>query len=128
MMIKRTSKVDQIKVNVVELSANIQIGDTQDIDAFSRTIAVQKEEEIFYGDEHSFNQYSLFSEPMILPPITETVYSKTVNENGYIHVNSINVLGISAASVLQIGNVNYIYLENRRKHIRHLNRRSKATV
>jgi len=125
-MIRRTSKVDFLKVNVVELSANIQIGDTQDIDAFSRTIAVQKEEEIFYGDEHFFNQYSLFSEPLILPPITETVFLKTINENSYIQVNTINVLGMSAASVLQIGNVNYIFLENRRKHIRHLNRIAEA--
>jgi len=127
-MIRRTSKVDFLKVNVVELSANIQIGDTQDIDALSRTIAVQKEEEIFYGDEHSFNQYSLFSEPLILPPITETVFLKTINENSYIQVNTINVLGMSAASVLQIGNVNYIFLENRRKHIRHLKQNSGSVV
>ena len=124
----RTAHVSSFNINTVGLGSNLQIGDTCEIDAVSHAIAVQKEEEFFFGDEHQFYQYSIFTEPIFLPPIYEPLYFEINNASNNINVQHIDIIGASAASVIHIGNAQHIYLESRIKHIRHLKNGTKNII
>jgi spore germination protein PE len=87
----------------------------------SRALAVQREAEIFYNYEGDYSLFPIFSEPIPLPPIDmdEVLFQKT-DLIPFIHVPQINITGVSAASVVHIGNSNHVYMESRVKHIRQL--------
>jgi spore germination protein PE len=120
-MFKRTSYVDFLKINSAGISSVVQIGDSSYIHAFTRALAVQREAEIFFGNEGNFANYSIFTEPIPLPRITENVFLETnhVPSSG-IKVDSIRILGVSASSVVHVGSSKVIQMEARVKHIRHL--------
>jgi len=119
-MLQRTSVVDKLSVNVVSFSSTVEIGDVTYYQALSRALAVQRQRELFYGTEGHFKNYSVFSEPIVLPPITERVESHFENLKPIIKVQHINITGVSSASLLQVGNCRHLYSEARIKHIRQL--------
>lgn len=86
----------------------------------SRALAVQREAEIFFDDEGDFAQYKVFSEPVPLPSIYEPVIMDTFQVDPVIRVGTIDVKGLSAASIIQVGSTPYISMESRIHHIRQL--------
>lgn len=120
MVLQRIASVDQIKIDSVIFSSVFQIGDSQQIQAFSRALAVQREREIFFDNEGNFASYPIFSEPIPFQSEIETVYSSTHNLNPVINVRSIDILGVSSSSIIHIGNSCDISMEARVKHIRQL--------
>ncbi|MCL6570432.1 MAG: spore germination protein GerPE [Bacillus sp. (in: Bacteria)] len=119
-MLQRTSYIDKIDVNVLSFSSILQLGDSSVINGMSRALAVQREVEIFYGDEGSFSAYPVFSEPIPLPPINEPFTLLTHNPKPLIKVDTIDIIGISSSSILHVGNSKQVSLESRVKHIRQL--------
>lgn len=120
-MLSRSSRVQNLKIKTVSISSVTQIGDSTIINSLSRALAVQREAEIFYNYEGDYSLFPIFSEPIPLPPIAmdEVLFHKT-DLIPCIHVPQINITGVSAASVVHIGNSNHVYMESRVKHIRQL--------
>jgi spore germination protein PE len=119
-MLQRSSYVDHIFVKIAAFSSTVQLGDSCIINAFSRALAVQREAEFFNGMEGNYAAYSVFSEPIPLPIITENISIRSHHLNPIIKVNKLNVIGVSSASVLHVGNSNHISMETRVKHVRQL--------
>jgi spore germination protein PE len=117
-MLQRISNVDKVKVSIVSYSSVIQLGDSCITNGYSRALAVQREAEEFYGNEGNFPSYSVFTKPIPLPPINEEISMFTHNTKPVIKVNHIDIIGISAASILHVGNTRNVSMEVRIKHIR----------
>ena len=119
-MLRRTSIVDSLKVDAVFFDSVIEIGDSSYIQSFSRALAIQREAEIFFGNEGDFNRYPVFSIPLYFQPIDDEFSMYTEHLQPVIKINSIDIIGASAASVIHIGSSNHISMESRLKHIRQL--------
>ncbi|MCU9612476.1 spore germination protein GerPE [Caldibacillus lycopersici] len=119
-MLKRISHVNSIDVTSITFSSFLQIGDSKEIDAYSRALAVQREETIFHGKEGRFKDYDVFSIPLFLPPLDEEIISVTNNQKNHIHVGELKIIGLSSSSIAHIGNNERLYAEARIKHIRHI--------
>lgn len=120
-MLKRTSFVDTLKVDSLQYSSIIQLGDSCYIQGANLALAVQREEEIFFGQEGEVQPYRVFSEPIPLPPITEQFRLETNNYGACgIIVGAIDIIGVSSSSLVHIGNSKIVQMESRIKHIRHL--------
>ncbi|MGP4079570.1 spore germination protein GerPE [Pseudalkalibacillus sp. R45] len=113
----RTSVVQYLDIISVVTSSVIQVGDTKILTPTSLALAVQRQESIYDEDEHTFDMYPMFSAP--LPPLSyDCIPVNTVNEAPAIHVNSINIIGVAASSVVRIGNTDFVSSDSRVKHIR----------
>ncbi len=123
-MIRRISNVNNIAVNSIAFSSQVQIGDSHEIYTNSRTLAVQREKELFFGREGNFNKYSTFLKPISFPPLTEPISILFHHKHKGIHVDHVYVTAISIASLLHIGTTSRIVAENRRKNIRQLEKRN----
>jgi spore germination protein PE len=119
-MFQRTASVKNIELNSLAIASVFQIGDSNLIQGFSRAIAVQREAEIFFGNEGNFADFPIFSEPIPLPPISEEINMSRKNINPFIKVGNIDILGVSSSSIVHLGNTNHVSLETRVKHIRQL--------
>jgi spore germination protein PE len=119
-MLQRTSAVNAIKVNSASFATTVQLGDSRIINGFSRALAVQREADVFYGNEGNFSKYPVFSEPIPLLPINEKITMSTHNPFPVIKVNHISILAMSSAAILHVGNSENVSMEARVKHIRQL--------
>ena len=92
-MWNRNSKVKTLVIKSVLSSAVIEIGDSVHTNATSNAIAVKREQEIYYGNELHFKDYSIFSEPIPIPPLTmPPPLIRKYNELPNICVNRYSVL------------------------------------
>lgn len=119
-MLQRTSVVDTLKINSASFASTIQLGDSTIINGMSRALAVQREADIFFGNEGNFSNYRVFSEPIPFQPITDKITISLQNTKPLIKVNNISILAMSSASILHVGNSTQVSLEARVKHIRQL--------
>ncbi|AYA75044.1 spore germination protein GerPE [Bacillus sp. Y1] len=119
-MLQRSSSVKHIHITNAALSSVIQLGDSKIINGLNRAIAVQREKQLFIGDEEDFSKYPIFQRPIIFPQDNEEVMITSFHQNPMIHVNSINVIAFSSSSILHVGNTDSINMEARVKHIRQL--------
>lgn len=119
-MFKRTSVVDQLKIDSLIFSSVLEIGDSSYIQSLSRALAVQRESEIFHGYEGNFNLDPLFRMPIPREELSENITITSNQLNPVIKVHSVDILGVSAASSIHIGSSQHIVNEARVKHIRHL--------
>ncbi|NRD78386.1 spore germination protein GerPE [Bacillus sp. BRMEA1] len=119
-MLERLANVDFIHVKTFSYSSIFQIGDSRIINGFSRALAVQREAEVFYGNEGNLPSFDVIIKPITLPTITENLTLTFHNLPSVIKVKNINVKGFSNASVLHVGNSRNISMEARVKHIRQL--------
>ncbi|KAB2337167.1 spore germination protein GerPE [Cytobacillus depressus] len=123
-MLSRTSIVDQFHVDTLIIGSVIEIGDSTFIQGFSRALAVHREVDTFFGNEGNFASYRAYTKPIPFPLIDEAITMQTVNLSPAIKVNSININGVSASSVVHIGSSQHIAMEARIKHIRQLQSRN----
>jgi spore germination protein PE len=119
-MLSRISQVQKIRITSLSNSSITQIGDSRYVSAISRALAVQREAEIFFGNEGDFSQYPIFSESIPLPPIEEEFSFQKIDFVPCIKVSHIRINGVASASIAHIGNSESVYMESRVKHIRHL--------
>ncbi|MFC0470358.1 spore germination protein GerPE [Halalkalibacter kiskunsagensis] len=119
-MFKRTSSVKTISVTDVSLGSIFEIGDSCHIKPRSKALAVQREYELFFGDEGNFEAFPIFTKPLPKSIIDENVNFTKHNDSPFIYVNHIDVTSCSASGVLHIGSTKTIDAEARVKHIRQL--------
>jgi spore germination protein PE len=120
-MLQRISCVDNIKVDAISFSSIFQIGDSEQIQALSRALAVQREAEVFFDNEGNFAAFPIFSETIpFQPEVEENIVFSTHNLNPVLKVRNIDILGASSSSVVHLGNSTNIAMEARVKHIRQL--------
>lgn len=119
-MIKRTSIVNSTRVNSVSSSSVFQIGDSVQITPMSWILAVQRQLQLFYGNEGNFAAYPIFTREHPRPVVTETVTVNRYNASSFIKVENINITAVSASSVYHIGSTSLIDAATRIKHIRQI--------
>lgn len=119
-MLSRVSQVQKVYITSLSNSSIAQIGDSKCINAISRALAVQREAEIFFGNEGEFSQYPIFSEPIPLPPLEDELRFQKIDLAPCIKVSHIKINGLASASIFHIGNSDSVYMESRVKHIRQL--------
>lgn len=119
-MLQRTACVDRIKIDSVIFSSVLQIGDSQQIQAVSRALAVQREAETFFSNEGNFSTFPIYTEEIPFLPINETIGFSVENINPLIKVGNIDILGVSSSAIVHLGNSCNISMEARVKHIRQL--------
>lgn len=120
MLDKRTSLVNKINLISLGNASTFEIGDSNHIQALTRALAIQREKELFLGNEGDFQQYKIFSVDIPFEPINEILTYENTPLVPFLKVNQINITAISSSSVLHIGSCKNIYTEARVKHIRHL--------
>lgn len=118
-MLSRMSQVDYLTINSVSASSLCQVGDSTHMVLRTRALAVKREFPFFYGNEGSFDDYNVFSEPIPQPTI-ETINMQVNNVTPFIKVNRIDIKGCSFSSVIHIGSTCTLDAEARIKHIRQL--------
>jgi spore germination protein PE len=104
---------------IASFSSILQLGDSCIINGFSRALAVQREAEIFFGNEGNMSSYSITTKPIPFLPINEALYFTAHNTNPLIKVQNMDIIGFSNSSILHVGNTKNVSLEARVKHIRH---------
>ncbi|GEC90008.1 MULTISPECIES: spore germination protein GerPE [Brevibacillus] len=119
-MYRRTSHVHKLDVLSVDTSSVLQIGDSRQIDAVSNILAVQREQAIFYENEFMFEDYSVFSVPLIPPSLSEPICIDTFHDCPYIFIRKVEVPFVAGASVVHVGSNESITLETRVVNIRHI--------
>ncbi|MBG9944894.1 spore germination protein GerPE [Brevibacillus formosus] len=119
-MYRRTSHVHKLDVISVDTSSVLQIGDSQQIDAVSNILAVQREQAIFYENEFMFEDYSVFSVPLTPPSLSEPICIDTFHDCPYIFIRKVEVPFVAGASVVHLGSNESITLETRIVNIRHI--------
>lgn len=117
---KRTSIVQFFHGETVILSSVVQIGDSQKIASRTRALAVQRQYELFFGNEgeHSF---PIFTKP--IPKFqsdSRNISLQTLHQSPVISVRSIRVISVSSAGVVHIGSTSTVDAESRIKNIRQL--------
>ncbi len=117
---KRISCVRDVKLLSLTLSSIAQFGDNKQIKAESKALAVQREAEIFYGNEGDFDSYVIFNQQLPEPSFPCNIMMQQSHKQSMIKVGSVEILGVSSSSVLQIGSNEVIDCEARVKHIRQL--------
>lgn len=119
-MFKRTSIVNDTKINSIGLSGVFEVGDSVQITPRSKALAIQRQKQLFFGNEGDFDQFSIFSKSIPKPDFPINISVNQYNHSPLIKVNHIRVLAVSFASVYQIGSTHCINSEARIKHIRQL--------
>lgn len=119
-MLKRLSSVDSIHINTVTSASQFQIGDAKEIELTTYALAMVRDAEIWTGNEGNFNKFQIYKRPAKLPLLYEPLIVKTNNHYGKIEVGKINILGVASSSLIQIGSNDFMTLDTRLKHIRHL--------
>lgn len=119
-MIKRVSKVDNIKLNTLTSASQLQIGDAKEIHLTLNALAMLRDTEIWFDHEGDLKNFPIFNRPTIFPALYEALIVKTNNVKGKIEVGKVNILGVASSSLIQIGSNECMKLESRIKHIRHL--------
>jgi spore germination protein PE len=114
----RISIVNQILIYTNALGSIIQIGDTAMIKSRADVFAVQRQIPFYLGNEGDLTQFPIFNRPIPQPLPPRGVKVTTTHKGSNIKVKSIRIIGLSAASVFQVGSNRSIDLESRTKHIR----------
>ena len=116
----RSTAVHSLRVISVQISSSILIGDCVAVSPRSYALAVKRTVPAYWvGEEHP-GSLRTFSRPVPeVPSITQTTV-KIDNPNPVINVGAVEVMTISAASVMQIGNSAIIDTDTRTRNVRHL--------
>lgn len=124
---KRTSIVEYFHGETLIYSSVLQIGDSREITSRSHVLAVQRQYELFFGDEGEGNFPTFFTMPIPKFQANRNRISiQTLHQSPIISVRSIRVLGASASAVIHIGSTSTVDAEARIKNIRQLAPNSSA--
>lgn len=119
-LLNRISNIHAAYVNSIGISSIFQIGDSMEINPTVKVLAIQREQEIFYGNEGNLQKFSLFRENIPQPFFDEEFYSAYYNETPTINVNGVKVIAASSSAVIHFGSTDEINAVARIKHIRQL--------
>jgi len=115
----RTSVVNSIIIKSVSTSSLVAVGDADCLKARTCALALQRQVAVFFDHEMEFSHYPLFNKPFPEQSIDEKVIMHIENQTRFIKLGQLNVLGVAAASTLQVGSSSQVDLETRIKQFRH---------
>lgn len=116
----RTSVVGSVRILSAQLSSIVQAGDSVAVSPRSEALAVQRQVADYYDDEGNFGSFRIFKQNIPEPLLDESWSFSVRNDNPCIQVGFVNIIGLSASSILQIGSNKLVDAESRTKHIRQL--------
>ncbi|KFI04218.1 spore germination protein GerPE [Bacillus spizizenii] len=121
-MLKRISRIRQIKFNSLGIASVFQAGDTNEIDMKIKVLAVQRSLSTFYESEGSFNrkEYPIFEQPAVKLLPETGVQTAFCHEVPVIYVRNIKIQGVSSSSVFHAGSASVVRGDARIKHIRQI--------
>ncbi|KUP07744.1 hypothetical protein Q73_03805 [Bacillus coahuilensis m2-6] len=118
---KRNSVVNHVKLRTLAFSSELQIGDSRFISARNLVFAVQRESDTFFGNEgEDLLQYRIFYEPIPFLTRPPQIQTRKINFSPSIRVHTVDIIGVSASSIVHIGNTSNVRMEARIKNIRQL--------
>ena len=127
-MWQRSSRVENISIQLLTFSGVVQLGEVNYIDDYRLTLAVQREHELFFGNEAPIELFQTFYKEPEFEPIYENIRMTFQHKNPCIHVNKICLQGVSNSGIMHIGNGDWVNLNSRTLHIRHLSSRNKKEL
>ncbi len=112
--------MNKMYVNSISNGSTFEIGDVEHAGPRTKVIAVQQPRTNYKDEDENitFSSFSVFKEPLPEKPVYSPVQKQTINHSPSIHVNRINIIGISTSAIVQIGGLGTIDSEVRVKHIR----------
>ncbi|WP_027408993.1 spore germination protein GerPE [Anoxybacteroides tepidamans] len=116
---KRLSIVQYINSKTFLLSSVFQIGDSKEINARSKVLAVQRQHELFFGSEGE-ELFPVFTKPIPKLDISAPDNIYRLHESPVLSVRSVYLIAASTAAVVHIGSTSTVNGETRIKHIRQL--------
>ncbi|TDL35356.1 spore germination protein GerPE [Jeotgalibacillus sp. S-D1] len=112
-----SSQIGNLSITTVSSNAVLQFGDTCMIDSSAKVIAVQRQEEQFFGNEAPFSMFNIFhrlpAQPVELP--FHCLVQPSINL-----IESFDLKGIANSSMLHVGDSKHIRMVSRVKHIRQI--------
>lgn len=126
-MWQRTSRVDKIVTDVISFAGVVQLGEIKHLDCYRISFALQREQELFFGNEASLELFKKFYKEPEYEPIYEDIKITFQHNNPCIFVKEINLIAISNDAVLHIGNGDWVELESKTVNIRQLSSWSKSS-
>ncbi|WP_135554195.1 spore germination protein GerPE [Paenibacillus cymbidii] len=114
---ERDVAVGCVKIISIDSGSTALIGDNAVTELRSKAIAVKRTVPLLEGKEYDFADYSLFSRPLPKPPEV-TPAAMSVAYEATPRIGFVDVIGISASTVFQIGHSIAIDAESRTKQIR----------
>ncbi len=117
----RGSVVKTMDIKNMIFGSVVEIGDTVHLRAYTDALAVQRNKELFFGNEAHFKNYNTFKKPIPIPPLPRPVpIIRKYNEHPDIKVGNIHLITISSSAIVQIGTTSNIHSEARVLHIRQI--------
>ncbi len=117
-MITRISLVDGVVINSVSESAHIQIGDTNEIYAYTNTLAIQQLHANFTNDYDE--KFEFPKKDMAFPLFVDEVTKITFHKQPFIKTGPIRSIGVTNSSLIHIGSIGHMYGQANIRHIRQL--------
>jgi spore germination protein PE len=118
----RTSRVGSVRLISASTGSFIHFGDSAELNARLKALAVQREADHLIAGEVFFESYAIFTRklPNLLDsdPLQAEVTMSVQNKEPVICVGCLDVTVASSASVVHIGNGKLVRNESRVKHIR----------
>jgi spore germination protein PE len=115
----RCTSLGYLFLNTVSSAGIVQLGDNTNTDLYARVMAIQRFTPDYYEDEFRFASYSIFfRSKLTLHPSVDVTFQSVSPLQG-IRVGSVDVIGVSASSLLRVGCGGPLEAEARVLNIRH---------
>ncbi len=118
-MLHHVSVVQNVSIISLGISAVFQVGDANQMELKSRSLAVHREIPCYIKDEGRLDAFEIFTDEHItIPKRTTDVKLNIVNECPFIEVNNVELRTLLNSGCFQIGNVDYVFNNSRIMQIR----------
>jgi len=111
-MWQRLSSVDKLKSGTVIFSSALLIGDTKYVDTFRSAIAIETDIPTFTNTPKKYEKFKVVDDLPHYALINENVKMDFIQQNPVIHVCNIQLVTVSNAAVIHIGNGDYARLQS----------------
>ena len=110
-MLHHVSVVQNVSIISLGISAVFQVGDANQMELKSRSLAVHREIPCYIKDEGRLDAFEIFTDEHItIPKRTTDVTLNIVNECPFIEVNDVELRTLLNSGCFQIGNVDYVLI------------------
>ncbi|PGK34456.1 spore gernimation protein GerPE [Bacillus anthracis] len=118
-MLHHVSVVQNVSIISLGIAGVFQVGDTNQMELKSRSLAVHREIPCYIKDEGRLDAFEIFTDEYItIPKRTTDVKLNIINECPFIEVNNVELRTLLNSGGFQIGNVDYVYNNSRIMQIR----------
>lgn len=116
----RTAVVGFVKTLSISAGSILQVGDTAEVTPEAQVFALKRELPRFDGNEGDLSGYPLYTQAFPAVEVYETLGWSVQNADPYLRAGIIEIMGVSASSIVHIGNTSIIATKARIKQIRHI--------